>query len=333
MRVIVTGATGRIGAPLVRRLVERSHSALAILRPGTSRRERIAGLPINTKEVDLGDYEQLHLLVREVDGVIHLGADMTGDPWGQFTITLGSTVALLEGCRLYNPSLKRFVFASSIVVYEQVAHYRPGRPIGEEEAGWWVTSPYTASKGSAEVFCYTYARCFGVPTVILRLPAVKAEDELLTAGPGSSLYIQGRLKKYQDGPSSVEEQKAKNALQKAWEEGKRLVVPLNPDGTPHQRHFGQVEDIVEGFILALEKEDVPPGIAINIMSKPFNYREAVQQLADLSGDAYAEIVIPPPYFYEFDLTRAQKILGYTPQYDARAMVRSAWEAKLRRLQS
>ncbi len=333
MRVMVTGATGRIGAPLTRRLVERNHSVLAILRPGTFRRDRLADLPVDMKGVDLGDYEQIKPLVREVDAVIHLGADMTGDPWGQFAVTLGSTVALLEGARLYNPNLKRFIFASSIVVYENVANYRPDKPIGEEEAGLWVTSPYTAAKVSAEVFSYTYAQRFGVPTVILRLPAVKAEDELLTTGPESSLYIQERLKKYQGRLVSAEEQRAKNALQRAWEEGKRLVIPLNPDGTPHQRHFGQVEDIVEGFILALEKDHVPPGMVINIMSKPFNYREAVQQLAELSGDAYAEIVIPPPYFYEFDLTRAKDILGYIPRYDARSMVRSAWEARLSQRQS
>jgi len=64
MRVLVTGASGFIGSHLVRELVSRGHEAVALVRPGSSRR-RLADVMDRIRVID-GDLAEAGV----ADGVI-----------------------------------------------------------------------------------------------------------------------------------------------------------------------------------------------------------------------------------------------------------------------
>ena len=57
MRVLLTGATGRIGANVAKRLVEEGHHVVAPVRPDTDRLEKLAHLDLDVRMVDLRDRE------------------------------------------------------------------------------------------------------------------------------------------------------------------------------------------------------------------------------------------------------------------------------------
>src|SRR5579864_6117616 len=126
MRIVVTGASGRIGANIVRELIERGHTIRAAVRPATPRAEKLKRFAVEVVEADLLDRAALERSVEGCDAVVHNGVIFTDDPARMVAGGLEATATLLEAARKQGCS--RFVFISSTSVYEGTA-YRPGDPI------------------------------------------------------------------------------------------------------------------------------------------------------------------------------------------------------------
>ncbi len=146
MRVLVTGASGRIGANIVAMLKEQGHTVRAAVRPGTPRAEKLQPFAVETVEADLLDRAALARAVAGCDAVVHNGVIFTSDPAQMVAGSLEATATLLEAAR--RQGCARFVFISSTSVYEGSA-YRPGDPVREEEAGPIITNVYGACKLAA----------------------------------------------------------------------------------------------------------------------------------------------------------------------------------------
>jgi dihydroflavonol-4-reductase len=73
MRILVTGATGFIGAKLCRGLVGRDHAVIAFHRP-TSSLKALQGIPVEHKIGDVTSPEDLRAAMQGVDVVYHLAA-------------------------------------------------------------------------------------------------------------------------------------------------------------------------------------------------------------------------------------------------------------------
>ena len=78
MDVLVTGATGRIGANTVKHLLEIGHQVRALVRPGSDRAEKLRGMSVETVAVDLQDREGLAATVEGVEAIVHLGVKLRG---------------------------------------------------------------------------------------------------------------------------------------------------------------------------------------------------------------------------------------------------------------
>ena len=73
MKTLITGATGHLGANLVRALVARGETLRVLVRP-TSDRKPIASLPVEVVEGDLKDAVSLRVAVDGCERVYHLAA-------------------------------------------------------------------------------------------------------------------------------------------------------------------------------------------------------------------------------------------------------------------
>src|SRR5262249_40583139 len=71
---LVTGATGFIGAHVVRSLLARDRAVRCLVRP-TSPRQNIDGLPVEVAEGDLGDPASLRRGLAGIDVLYHCAAD------------------------------------------------------------------------------------------------------------------------------------------------------------------------------------------------------------------------------------------------------------------
>jgi CDP-glucose 4,6-dehydratase len=170
--VFVTGATGLVGAALVRRLVTAGADVVCLVRDWVPQCELVKSGLIERVKVVRGDICDQELAERvlgeyEVDTVIHLAAQtIVGiaqrNPVGTFEANIRGTWTLLEACRR-SPRVKQIVVASSDKAYgdQDVLPYREDTPLAGRH-------PYDVSKSCADLIAHTYAHSYGLPVAITR---------------------------------------------------------------------------------------------------------------------------------------------------------------------
>ena len=122
MRILVTGATGFVGPPLVRRLVDDGHRVRVLERqPGSWQR---AGLPC--QEAVQGDVTDLASLRRAVEGqevVVHLVAIINGRPEEFERVMAQGTRDLVATAK--EAGVQRFVLMSALGTSEETRNLVP----------------------------------------------------------------------------------------------------------------------------------------------------------------------------------------------------------------
>ncbi len=151
MRALITGATGQDGVILSRVLAGRGVETVGLVKPGASVDQLVAYAPsVSVVEVDLGDPDSLHSVVREVDPT-HLwnfgGFTAPGDSWDRAAeverINVDAVSAIIAA--LIGQALPARLFqASSATVFEG-----SDRSPQTESTEFSPKSPYAQSKARA----------------------------------------------------------------------------------------------------------------------------------------------------------------------------------------
>jgi nucleoside-diphosphate-sugar epimerase len=167
MKILITGATGKVGSRLARRLAKRGDHVRALVRDPA----RAAGLRDDGVELiagDLLDTDSLVAAVRGVDAVVHCAAFFRGaTPEQAHAVNDLGTRHLADAARA--ASVGRFVFTSTGLVYGA----KGGRLTSEDEA-CGPTEAYPVSKLAAERFLLALA---GLDVRVLRLPFVYGDGD------------------------------------------------------------------------------------------------------------------------------------------------------------
>src|SRR5579872_4002403 len=169
---LVTGATGLVGAWLVRRLIEQRASVVCLVRDWVPESELVRGRLIESVKVVRGDIRDSALMERtlgeyEIDTVFHLAAQTivsiaNRSPISTLETNIQGTWVLLEACRR-SPTVKQIVVASSDKAYgdQEVLPYSETMPLQG-------THPYDVSKSCADLIAYAYHATYNLPVVITR---------------------------------------------------------------------------------------------------------------------------------------------------------------------
>ncbi|MFM8251564.1 MAG: NAD-dependent epimerase/dehydratase family protein [Planctomycetota bacterium] len=205
--VLVTGGGGFIGTWVLRLLLERQHTVVALDRRfHADRAARILG-PLATQvvsyEVDLTDRQQLLSICQQhrVTHLIHLAALLTPacqqDPWTGAQVNIMGSLALFEAARQLREPLQGFSYASSYAVY--------GPEVGDDPAvssavnSSSINRPpsfYGAFKLAVDLIAEQYWRHFQIASVGIRPHVVYGpeRDQGLTAGPSlaTRAAVEGR---------------------------------------------------------------------------------------------------------------------------------------------
>lgn len=151
-RVILTGATGFVGANLARRLLHDGHEIHLLVRPGYTRwRIEVIRSDVCLHEVDLGDAQTLVRVVDNIrpDWVFHLAAygghSSQADLRQMVQTNITGTINLVETC--LDSGFEAFVNTGSSSEYGLKNH-----PPSEKE---WLepNSHYALTKAYATLFC------------------------------------------------------------------------------------------------------------------------------------------------------------------------------------
>lgn len=173
MKILVTGATGKVGSRLVPRLIARGYD-ISILVRNAGNASGLTELGAKPITGDLFDATTLPAAVQGMDAVIHLAAlfRTLNDNEGIIKTNREGTAALAVAA--LEAGVKRFVFTSTSNVYG--SGYR--RPAREDEAVD-VNDPraYAASKIAAEQQLAALYKAHGFDVRILRLGFVYGDKD------------------------------------------------------------------------------------------------------------------------------------------------------------
>ncbi|ABS28262.1 hopanoid-associated sugar epimerase [Anaeromyxobacter sp. Fw109-5] len=164
-RVLVTGATGFLGANVARLLLERGVEVRALVR-AFSPRTNVDGLPIELVEGDLRDAEAVRRAVRGCRRVFHVAADYrfwARDPRELYASNVEGTVHVMEACLA--EGVERVVYTSTVGTIGLAAAPAPCDEHTPLVAGQ-LTSHYKRSKLEAERAALSYV-ARGLPVVVV----------------------------------------------------------------------------------------------------------------------------------------------------------------------
>ncbi len=167
MQILVTGATGKVGSRLTKRLAERGHHVRALVR-NPARATDLGGDRTEIAKGDLLEPDSLAAAVRGVDAVVHCAAFFRGATAEQaHAVNDVGTQHLASAAR--KASVKRFVFTSTGLVYGH-----NGGHAAREDDPCSPVDGYPSSKLAAERFLLSLE---GLDVRVLRLPFVYGDGD------------------------------------------------------------------------------------------------------------------------------------------------------------
>lgn len=175
-KVLVTGITGFIGFELAKKLREDGYSVYGMYRHsprGSEPLKVLRNLGVRTYEANIKDYPYLSAVLSEIapEYIVHLAAltpvSLSFERWDEYYHNnFFGTVYLAEAAQKFLPTLKKFVFASTMEVYG-VQDSSKG-PFDENRLPI-PNSPYAVSKLAAEQHLSNMYRMYKFPSVSIRL--------------------------------------------------------------------------------------------------------------------------------------------------------------------
>lgn len=310
-RVFVTGATGMIGAWLVKDLLAQSAYVVALVLDGDPRSELYRSGDVNRISVVNGNLEDFGTLerainVHEVDTVFHLGAQAIVGvahraPLPTFETNVRGTWNLLEACRLHRDLVERVVIASSDKAYGAQPHlpYTEDMPV----AGM---HPYEVSKSAADLIARAYYHTYGLRVAIARCGNVFGGGDL-----NWSRIVPGTIRSFLRGERPV----------------------VRSDGS-YVRDYFYVKDASRAYLRLGERlgDAQVAGEAFNFSNEsPMTVLDLVaviQKLMDASRlePEVRDVAEGEIHSQYLSAARAREALGWAPEFDLEAGLREtiAW---------
>jgi UDP-glucose 4-epimerase len=290
---LVTGGAGFIGSHLAAALRARGARVRIFDNFATGKRENLAAAPgAELFEGDLRNLQDVRRACEGVDIIFHEAAlpsvaRSVEDPLTTDDVNVRGTLHLLLAAR--DAKVRRVVYAGSSSAYGE----SPTLPKREDMPGDPI-SPYGVSKFTGENYLKSFARVYGLHTVVLRYFNVfgPRQDPLSPYSGVIALFCR----------AAVED---RDCL-------------IDGDGL-QSRDFTYIDNVVQGNLLASERA-VPPGTVMNVATgSAVSLLDLVRTLGELRGKPLrAKHRAPRAGDIKHslaDISRARAILGYEPSVD------------------
>jgi len=189
VRILVTGATGFVGAVLVPRLVERYGAAAvdAFVLPGDPIPETWQGAGVRRFAGDIADAEAVGAAVRGHSHVVHMAGLISywrGDEAKLRAVNEDGAAAVVEACVAEN--VERLVHISSVGA---IGFHEDGRPADETTPfNWPADILYMVSKRRGQDIVEKAVRERGLKAVILNPASIMGPGDRDPGTPHNQLY-------------------------------------------------------------------------------------------------------------------------------------------------
>ena len=297
---LVTGGTGYVGSELVRQLLRRGDEVVVLSR-------RQPPEEVRWLHCDLLNTEALKQQFGEISpDVIYHTASLpgdTGNPQEMVKVNVVGLTNLLEVAR--EKKVSRFVLSSSISAYEwfPATPFRPPEemPVTEDHP-CRPCDMYSTTKRMQEMLVDTYFHQYQLPISILRITAV--------VGPGGA----GGGKMWREFAEQLQA-------------GDKVQLPLK--SAEELSHFVDLRDVAHMHLLAGE-HPASVGETFNCCAaNATRGNEFAEVVESFVPGIKAEFGFPWSMAQggeiEFDMSKMQRLLGFTPQYTLRDAVHSIYD--------
>lgn len=309
-RMLVTGATGKVGQAFIERLLADPLFDHFIVRALCHNRLLEAH---GRLECVRGSIEQQEVAADAMAGVSHVLhlATSKETPETIMDVAVKGLFWLLEACRV-SPTFEQFILLGGD---GGVGHFYYPHPIPVTETQKHSAYPgcYALSKVLEEVMLEQYIIQYNLNGCCLRAPWIMEKDDFkyqLSFGP----EVFG-------GPrwcDLVEPEQAE-----AYVRTNTVPIMIGADGRAVKRNFVHVQDLVSAILRAIDNPRANQQTFNICMDEPVDYGELAAYLAETRE--YPAVQIPTPYFSTWlDNTKAKFLLDWRPTYDLKKMVESAW---------
>src|SRR5438874_3285562 len=311
--VLVTGATGLVGASMVRHLLDAGADLVALVRDWVPRSELVASGVLDRIRVVRGDVRSQSTMERalgeyEIATVFHLAAQTivgvaNRNPISTLDTNIRGTWALLEACRR-SPTVQQVVIASSDKAYgdQEVLPYTEDAPVLGRH-------PYDVSKSCADLLAQMYAKTYQLPVCVTRC---------------GNFYGGGDLNWNRLVPGTI----------RSIIRGDRPIIRSDGKFT---RDYLYVEDGARAYVLLAERLAANPALAGEVFNFSYEQRMTVLELVDrllhaMDCDLQPEVrneasnEIRNQYL---DAAKARRMLGWSPAFTIDASLRTTidWYAR------
>jgi len=316
MQIVVTGGAGFIGSAVIRYLIENTSHTIINLDQLTyaghlESVESVASNPrYHFEQVDICDRAGLDRILQtyQPDGILHLAAESHVDhsidgPAAFMQTNIMGTYTLLEATRHYWEILKpkeqgkfRFHHVSTDEVYGDLSH---SEGLFSESTCYAPSSPYSASKASADHLVRAWHRTYGLPILITNcsnnygpyhFPEKLIPLMIFNALEGKTLPVYGNGEQIRD-----------------WlyvEDHARALYTVLTQGQPGETYNIGGGNEVRNIDVVKTICDLLEELAPNKPAGVNHYHDLIQFVPDRPGHDYR---------YSIDASKIKKQLGWQPQ--------------------
>lgn len=310
MRILITGATGKVGQALIAAVLADPDHAGTVIRALCHNRTMAGSDRLEVVRGSIEDRDVCRAALEGVSHVVHL-ATCKEVPETVMDVTVKGLFWLLEEFR-QSPDAQRFVLIGGDAGVGHFFHKHPA-PITEDAPHMAYPGCYALSKVLEEVMVQQFGIQYGLDWSCLRAPWIMEKDDFrATLSFGPDLF---------GGPvwaDMVTPQQAKACAADG-------SVPLlrDADGRPLKRNFVHVDDLVAAILKALVAPQARQRLYNICMDEPVDYADVARHLARTRR--LPSIDINSQYVSNWmDNSRARYELGWRPRYDLEKLIETSW---------
>lgn len=310
-RLLITGATGKVGAHFIRRFLNDARFDGAVLRALCHHRTLPAGDRVETARGSIAERGVVQAAMRDVTHVLHL-ATCKETPEDIMDVAIKGLFWILEECRT-SATFKQFILIGGDAGMGHFFYPHP-LPVTEKQKHSAYPGCYALSKVLEEVMMEQFFIQYGLNVCCLRAPWIMEKDDFkYQLSFGEDVF---------GGPRWRDLVGAERADQ--YTKSNAVPVMLDPGGEPLSRNFVHVDDLTDAILAAIDHPKAR-GQTFNIcMDEPVNYRTLAVYLHQTR--CFPSVDIPTPYQSTWlDNAKAKFLLGWRPRYDLKRLTDTAFD--------
>ena len=309
-RILVTGATGKVGHHFIDRVLASEALPDFTIRALCHNRSLDPHPRLENVHGSISDRAVVCEAMHGVTHVLHC-ATCKETPDDVIDVTVKGLFWLLEECRV-SPSFRQLILLGGDC---SVGHFFYPHPVPVTEQQKLTAYPgcYALSKVLEEVMLDQYFIQYGLNGCCLRAPWIMEKDDFkYTLSFGDNVF---------GGPRWRDLLGAENA--DAYAKNGTVPLMLDPAGLPVKRNFVHISDLFEAILKAIDHAKAHQQTFNICMDEPVDYQKVAEYLQQSRGLPCVSIKTS---FHStwLDNTKAKFLLDWQPRIDLKLLIDQAW---------